>query len=355
MSSETNQIQGTFRESFIHMVSFLRWILLCLVLLYLLSGIYSISSNEIGVLQRFGKAIGHKVQPGIHYAMPWPIDRVTKVPVRTINTILIDDFHSTSNPESIAIMQPQEKEQNSEPNLQSIVDDEGQGEEKRSEDRAGAFSYCITGDNNLVQIMCAIQFNITDPFNYLFRVKEPNNMLRNIASNTIIHSLSQIPIDEALTRGKQAIANYIRIELQKRLDDSQSGLSVSFVELQSIEPPKRVHSFFSDVTKAKLDRKKITDEAELYRNETIHKAQADATRLLQESLAYKTGVVLKAEGEVDRFKRLEEEAREKGDLVRNIMYIETMRDIFKQVKRNHIIFRDKNGKSPARLRLNTLP
>ena len=312
------------RETFIHMVSFLRWILLCLVILYFFSGTYSISSNEIGILQRFGKVIDNKVQSGIHYALPWPIDRVTKVPIRIINRIQIDDFYSASNQESIS-------------RVFSAM--------------TGLDSYCVTGDNNLVNVLCVIQFNITNPFDYLFRVKEPNIMLRSMACNTIIHCLSRMPIDETLTRGKQEIANYIKIELQKRLDNSESGLSVSFVELRDIKPPDRVQQFFSDVVKSRIDQEKMINEAESYRNEKLPAAKADATRLFQEASAYKTGVVLRAEGEADRFKRLLERVREKGDSARRMIYIETMKDIMSKVGKKHIMVRDKKGDVPARLRL----
>jgi membrane protease subunit HflK len=317
-------MQETVRETFINMLSYLRWIILCLVVLYLFSGIYSISSNEIGVLQRFGKAIEGRVQPGIHYALPWPIDRVTKVPVRIIKRILIDDFYSESSLESIA---------------------------RVFSGMTGLGSYCVTGDNNLVNIICVIQFNITNPFDYLFEMKQPDIMLRSMACNTIIHCLSRMSIDEALTRGKQEIANYIKVELQKGLDNSKSGLGISFVELREIKPPDRVEQFFSDVVKAKIDRGKMINEAESYRNEKIPAAKADATRILQEAEAYKREVFLRAEGEVDRFKSLLKQVREKGDSARNMIYIETIKEIMKKVEKKRIVVRDKTGKVPARIRL----
>ena len=176
-------------------------------------------------------------------------------------------------------------------------------------------------------------------------------MIRSMACNTIIHCLSRMPIDETLTRGKQEIANYIKIELQKRLDNSESGLSISFVELRDIKPPDRVQQFFSDVVKSRIDQEKMINEAESYRNEKLPAAKADAARIFQEASAYKTGVVLRAEGEADRFKRLLERVREKGDSARRMIYIETMKDIMSKVGKKHIMVRDKKGDVPARLRL----
>jgi len=124
-----------------------------------------------------------------------------------------------------------------------------------------------------------------------------------------------MPIDEALTRGKQEIASYIKVKLQKGLDDSKSCLGISFVKLREIKPPDRVKQFFSDVVKAKIDREKIINEAESYRNEKIPEAKANATRMIQEAEAYKKEVALRAEGEADWFKNLLKSVREKGILL----------------------------------------
>lgn len=325
MSMNQNRMQGTFQETYSQLISFARWIIACLIILYLCSGIYSISSNEVGILQRFDKVIGDKIQPGIHFALPWPIDRVTKVPIKIVKRMLIDDFYSADSDE----------------NFTSRVFSE----------ITGLDSYCMTGDNNLINVMCVIQFNITKPFNYIFRVKDPNIMLRSMAANTIIHCLAKMPIDEALTRGKQEMVRYIRSELQKILDEMHSGMSVSFVEIRSIRPPERVQEVFSDVVKADIDREKMVNDAGAYRNEKIPGANAEATRILQEAEAYRTEVVLKAEGDTERFLSLLKRARVKGDSVREMIYIETLKEIMKNIEKKHIVMTNKSGKPAAQLKL----
>lgn len=310
------------------MFRFIRWIITGLFILYFLSGTYSISSNEIGTLQRFGRVIEAKVQPGIHYAFPWPIDRVSKVPIRLVNRMVIDDFYSSGSIGSKAVL---------------------------FKGMTGLDSYCVTGDNNLVNVKCIIQYTITDPYDYLFRSKDSKILLRNMACNTIIHGLAGMPIDDALTRGKQAVANYIKIELQKRLDDSKSGLSVSFVELKDIKPPDRVEQYFSDVVKAKIDMEKMINNAESYKNEKIPAAKAKATRLIQEAEGYKNEIVLKAEGDTVRFEKLLSECNKKGNSARKMIYIETMKEILEKVENKHIVERNAEGNTPARLKLFNSP
>ncbi len=325
MGIEGNRMRQTFIEAYVHLISFLRWIIVCLVILYLCSGIYAVSSNEIGILQRFGKVLNDKIQPGIHFAFPWPIDRVTKVPTRIVNRMVIDDFYSAYS------------------SLNSTS--------RAFVEMTGLDSYCVTGDNNLVNIICVIQYNISNPFDYIFHVKDTDIMLRSMAANTIIRCLARMPIGDSLTRGKQQISSYIKVELQKRLDDARSGLNLSFIELRDIKPPDRIQNFFSDVVKAGIDRIKMINGAEAYRNEKIPAAKADANRILQEAEGYKRGVVLRAEGDADRFTRLLDQNRGKGDSIRKMIYIETMQEIMKKVEKKRIVVLDKNSKVPARLKL----
>jgi len=250
------------------------------------------------------------------------------VPKKIVNRILIDDFFSAANPKSTARM---------------------------FFNMTGLASYCITGDNNLVNVECVIQYNITHPFQYLFRVKKPDIMLRNMACNTIIHCLSRMPVDIILTRGKQEIANYVKMELQKRLDACETGLSVFFVELKDIKPPDRIQRFFSDVVKANIDKEKMISEAESYRNEKLPEAQANASRALQEAEAYKKEVVLKSEGEAERCNNLLSRVHEKENSSREVLYMEAVQEIMQNVGKKHIIGVQKDGTPPARLRINCPP
>lgn len=129
--------------------------------------------------------------------------------------------------------------------------------------------------------MCVIPYNIFEPVKYKFHVSNPESMLKNMACNTIIHSMASIPIDEALTRGKEEMVYQVKSALQKRLDMADTGVSVSFVEISSIKPPDLVQEAFSDVVRANIDRGKMINDAEAYRNEKIPAANADTARIMR--------------------------------------------------------------------------
>lgn len=329
MSGGKNEMRESIQTTSRKAVLFLRGLAACLVLLYLCSGIYSIPSNKVGVLQRFGKVIGERIQPGIHYMLPWPIDRVTKVPVKVVDRMQIDDFYS----EAI----------NNELSSNNFIN------------ATGLDSYCLTGDNNLVNVQCVVQYTIVEPVKYVFHVGEPKDMLKSMGANTIIHCLAGMSIDEILTRGKQEMVNYVKLELQKRLDATESGVNISFVEISSIKPPELVQDAFSDVVRANIDREKMINDAVAYSNEKIPAANADAARIIQEGRAYKAEVVLKAEGDTRRFLSLLGETHEKGNPVQKMLYIETLSEIMKNVGEKHFMASDGNGKAPARLILSSPP
>jgi len=327
MQPHSEDLRATMQDSFRHMLRFLRWVAAALAALYVLSGIYSVSSNEIGVLLRFGRAVNRQVQPGIHYKLPWPVDRVIKVPVKIVSRILIDDFYSAG--------------QSGGGGDTSII----------FSSLTGLGSYCVTGDNNLVNVQCVLQYNIIDPFAYTQAVRDPDIMLRGMACAAIIHCLAGMPVDEALTRAKQAIAGSIKIDLQERLDRAGCGIGVSFVEISDIKPPDRVQKNFSDVVRAGIDAEKTVNEAESYLNARIPAANADAESLLQAAAAYKKQVELEARGQTERFERLRTHMSHKDGGGRSIIYIETLRDILSRVGKKYIVGSRNDGSPAAQLKL----
>ncbi len=288
-------------------------LVLLLILIYLLSGIYSISSNEIGVLCRFGRMISDNIMPGIHYALPWPIDSVTRVPVKAVHTLDIEQFFEESQTASIFSR------------------------------LTGLSSYAVTGDNNIVTLNFTIQYNISKPAYYLFAVRNQELALRSMACNTVIHALAEMPIDDIITIGKGAIERSIKIKLQELLDSINAGVQVTFVELNVVRPPEIVQEFFDDVINAQIDKQQMINQAESYRNEKIPEASAAADRIISEARAYKNSVVSKAEGQTQRFLNLLEEYKKEKRLTRRRLYLDFVRDIFPNLEGKFIVSSTEKG------------
>lgn len=314
-----NTIQNTLKVT----VKFIKWIIGLLLLLYLCSGIYSISPNKIGVLVRFGKVIDPKVMPGIHYSLPRPIDTIYKVPVKVIHHVFIDDFYQSNKKDSASQI---------------------------FYNATGLPSYCVSGDNNIVMVSFLVKYTITSPVKYLFNVKDHQQLLKDIASSTIIHCLASMPVDEILTYGKKKVEDCIKTNLQNNLDYLNSGLGVSFVELKDVNPPKEVQNYFDDVINATIDKKKSINEAESYRNQKIADANAEAERLIQQAEAYKKEKIAHAEGETQRFLTQLAEYNKCKDITKKRLYLDFISSIYPYLK-NKIIVENKEGKKLLNIRV----
>lgn len=284
------------------------WVLLILFVIYLFSGIYSVPQDQIGVLQRFGKIIDDRIEPGIHYALPWPIDKINKVSIKMVKRVQIDDFYREFNSPSDNFFQ-----------------------------KTGLESYCITGDNNIVRLSCVIQYTISKPSDYLFNLQQPEQVLYDITCNNILKCLSKTSIDEILTYGKQIIEEYMRNNTQLDLDKLNSGLRINFVELKKVNPPEVVQKYFDDVINAQIDKRKMENIAESYRNEKIPEAKGQANRLLQEAESYKKKVVYEAEGETKRFLSKLETYQGVEDITKKQLYLEFIKNLFPNLEEIYVI------------------
>ena len=288
-------------------------ILAGLTVVYLLSGFYKISESELGVVQRFGKVIDGKVEPGGHYKLPWPIDTITKVPVKTTHTIEIKDFSL------------------------------GMAADNKNDFRkvTGLSAYCITGDNNIVFIDFVIRYYIVDPVKYLFNIKSNEDYLKQVACSAGINSLAGKTVDDILTVGKKSVEVYLKKEIQIDLENLNSGLGISAIEIKEVSPHTGVRTFFERVINAQIQRRELINNAESYRNEKLPKTKGMAMQIKEEAKAYKTEVITRAQGEVDRFKKQLNEYSKAKMITKQRMYLDFIQETFPAL--NKIILVDNSG------------
>lgn len=318
---KNNLFPGT-EETLRSLSKFVLSVIIILFALYIFSGVYSVSQNEVGVLQRFGRAVDERIMPGIHFSFPWPIDKVDKIPVRVMKRISIDDFSQDIN-DSLAY---------------------------EFNDLSGLTSYCISGDNNIVNISCGLQYSISDPVKYLFYIRDSENILHNIACNTIIHCLSSLSADNILTYGKREIEACIKSMTQKKLDEIDCGLNISFVELKEVSPPGIVQQYFDDVINSKIDGNKMISQAESYRNEKIPEANAEANQMIEKALSYQQKVILTSEGDVDRFRNIADGYKDAPEITRKRLYLEFIKEVLSNIDWIYLTSRE-NNKIPAKTKL----
>ena len=322
-ASENDVVRQQARSSLRHAVRVLQVALALGIVAYSVSGVRTIQPHEVGVLLRFGEAVRADLKPGIHYAAPWPVGRIARVPVKTVERMVVDDFSA------------------------SLSTDTAAGEFYK---RTGLKSYALTGDNNLVHLSFTLQYQVADPVAYLYRSRDHDTMLRHLACSAAVHAVAGMSVEDVLTVGKATVSEQVRRRLAADLETLGSGLAVASVELTDVSPPPKVQKSFDDVVNAQLDARKSVSEAESYRNSRLPEANGRAARLVQEARGYRKQQVAHAEGEADRFVAQLTEYHKAPRVSRERLYIDSLARIYPRLY-NKIVVSQRNGQPVGDVRL----
>lgn len=250
---------------------------------WLLSGIYIIQPAERGVVLRFG-AYAETTQPGPHWHIPYPIERVISV-----NVDQIASFRHKAQ--------------------------------------------MLTRDENIVDVELTIQSRIQDAADYLFQDEDPNKTLRDATETAVREIIGKSDLDFILTQGRSAIAERIKQDAQGLVDAYKTGLIITSVNMQPAKPPEQVKSAFDDAIKAREDKEKLENQAEAYANEVVPKARGEAARRLADAKAYKDRVIAEAEGNTSRFTAVLKEYRLAPKVTRERLYLDAMESVLSQTNK----------------------
>ena len=238
---------------------------------------WRIDSAERGVVLRFGKFVT-TLLPGPHFRFPRPIERVIKVNIEQIR-----GFSVTSN--------------------------------------------MLTKDENIVALELAVQYRIKDIKNYLLRIADPDETTRRTAESAIRETIGRNKFDFVINEGRAEVAARAEKLMQQMLDDYQSGIEVTSVNMLSATAPDEVKSAFDDAIKSREDKQRKINEAEAYRSEIVERTQGDAARIRFEAEAYKKQVAARAEGDARRFEQLAVAYARAPATTRQRLYIETVQEV----------------------------
>ena len=292
----------------------IKWIVLIAVVAWLLSGIYIVNPDEQGVVLRFGQ-YNRTVEPGPHYALPFPIETVDKPKVTQVQRVEVG-FRSAD---------------------QSRVFRQGQYRANPEE------ALTLTGDENIVNVQFSVQYQIKDAVEYLYNVTDQAAVVKNAAEAAMREVIGNSLIDSVLTDGKLEIQREATQLLQEILDRYKVGVKVLAVQLQDVHPPKEVSDAFKDVASAREDKSRIINEAEAYRNELLPKARGQAAEIENKALAYKETRIRNAEGEAQRFLSLLAAYEKAEDVTSRRMYLEAMEAILSKPGMEKIILPGKTA------------
>lgn len=186
----------------------------------------------------------------------------------------------------------------------------------------------LTEDENIVDVALSVQYTVSDPANFLLKVKSPELSLEHALESSLRHVVGSSKMDQVITEGREQIAIDTQQRLQSYLDTYQSGILVAKVNIEDAQAPSQVQDAFDDVTRAKEDRERLKNEAEAYANGIIPEARGAAQRQLEEAQAYKEQVVARSQGEAQRFVDLYDEYRKAPKVTRERLYIDALETMY---------------------------
>lgn len=267
-------------------------LVLVLIALWGFSGIYTVKTDEQGVVLRFGKFVSQS-GPGLHYHLPYPIETVLTPTVTRINRIdigmrLLEDGRSTTTRDV-----PEE-------------------------------SLILTGDENIVDVDVSVFWLINNAPDYLFNIQNPEGTVKAVAESAMREVIGRSQLQPVLTQARAITEQDVLELMQQTLDQYKSGILITQVQLQKVDPPAQVIDAFRDVQAARADQERLRNEAQAYANRVVPEARGEAAQITQQAEAYREQTVNEARGQADRFSKVYEEYRKAPAVTRERLFIETM-------------------------------
>ena len=272
------------------------------VAIWLASGFYRVQPDEQGVVLRFGAFRGY-TYPGLRYHIPWPVESAVTPAVTRINRIEV----GIRNPNDTSLGMRGR-------------DDEGSRE-------VPAEALMLTGDENIIDINFSVFWRVKDAAAYLFNTRNPAETVRAAAESMMRQVIGRTPIQPALTEARKRIEDDVASGTQAVLDQYGSGVEITQVQLQKVDPPPAVIESFRDVQRANTDAERVRNEAESYRNDIVPRARGDAARIVAEAEGVKQATITEAVGQAQRFLSVYQAYAAAKDITLKRLYIETMQQI----------------------------
>lgn len=258
--------------------------------LWLASGFFIVQEGQTAVVTTFGR-YSHTTLPGFNWRWPYPIQGHEIVNVSQVRTAEIGYRGNVRN--------KQLKE-----------------------------SLMLTDDENIIDIQFAVQYKLKNAAEWLYNNRDQDDSVRQVAETAIREIVGRSKMDFVLYEGREKVALDVSQRMQQILDRYKSGVQITNVTMQGVQPPEQVQAAFDDAVKAGQDRERLKNEGQAYANDVIPRASGASSRLLEEAEAYRSRVVANAEGDAARFKQVLDEYQKAPAVTRDRMYLETMQQIF---------------------------
>jgi membrane protease subunit HflK len=269
------------------------------LLLWILSGIFFVQTDQQAVVTRFGAVVEPRVAPGIHYALPWPVDRVFKLKVQQLQRQVIGG-------EAADLVLGR---------TQPIV------------------SQFLTGDQNIISMRTVVQYSVGVPADYLFQAANVAQTTAAVVEAELARRIARADVDAILTTEKLAIQDAVLGAAQRRLNSYDVGVKLSTVNIESVTAPPEAADAFRDVASARADTARIVSQAQSYANDLLPRARGEAQQMLEGAEAYRSSRINESMGDGARFSALAAEYARAPQVTGQRLYIETLEQVLPKIRK----------------------
>ena len=285
------------------------WIIIIAILIFYLGSsiFYTVAVDEVGIVQRFGRYV-RTTSPGLSFKFPRGIEKVTKVKVRYVYK---EEF-----------------------GFRTIK--AGVRTRYASGDAFLSESLMLTGDLNVALVPWIVQYRVKDPYKYLFKVRDVRGTLRDLTESTMRLVVGDRSINEVISK-REEIAIQARELLQKELDEAETGINVTTIEMKKTNVPEPVQPSFNEVNQAVQEKEKVIYQAREQYNKIIPQAKGNAEKTIKSAEGYGLDRVNRAKGDASRFLALYEEYTKAKDVTRRRIYLESLSEIFPKLGSKYIV------------------
>ncbi|MGK2905756.1 MAG: FtsH protease activity modulator HflK [Desulfuromonadales bacterium] len=289
--------------------------MLIVVFLVVIGGynsMYEVDTEETGVVLRFGE-FSTFVDPGLHFKIPFGVDQIYLVPT---GRVLKEEFGFRTVT----------------PDVRTTYTKKGLEDE----------SLTLTGDLNVSDVEWIVQFQVSDPYKFIFRIKDPVETIRDLSEAMVRRSIGNANVTEVLTTERANLANDIQKNLQDTLNQYDIGVRIVTVKFQDVTPPDPVKAAYNEVNESEQQKESLIFQAREQYNREVPRARGEAKKVLQEAEGYAVERVNKARGETNRFLALLTEYQKAPSVTRSRIYLETLEEVLPRLDEIYVMD-DKSG------------
>jgi len=276
-----------------------------IILQTVFASFYTIKPGEVGIILRLGQ-YSRTTQSGLHFKLPF-LDELYKVDVESVRK---EEFGFRTRT----------------PGVNTSFDRKGYGME----------ALMLTGNKDVIEVAWIVQYKVSDPVNFLFKVRDVSQMVRDASETVIKRIVGNMDFDYVLSN-RELLAASAKKELQSQMDRLQCGITLVTLQLLDINPPEQVKPAFNEVNEADQDMKRLINEAEETYNKVIPKAGGSAKQIVEEARGYAAERINRANGETNRFKAIVKEYQGAEEVTRQRMYLEAMQEIIPHVEQVYVV------------------